>query len=78
MRWLELPFSTAPEDPLAHPYLRRTSISHHTFTEELALKAAMSMDMSRKHGVLCQESDARVARSARGESSVTPADVQRW
>ena len=48
MRGLEIPVTTAPEDPLAHPYLRGTSVSRHTFTEELARKAAMSMDMSRK------------------------------
>jgi hypothetical protein len=76
MRWLELPVWTAPEDPLAHPYLRGTSVSRHTFTEELARNAAVGMDMSRKQGILGQDPDVSVARSARGGLCVTPADVQ--
>ena len=51
--------SKGPEVPLAHPYLRGTSISRYLLTEKLAPNVSATQYPPRKHGTLRQESDVR-------------------
>ena len=51
--------SKGPEVPLAHPYLRGTSLSRYLLTEKLAPNVTATQYPPRKHGTLRQESDVR-------------------